>query len=190
MNFQLKIGSTINSPHNTYVVESVLGHGTFGITYTIRCIKGKHKGKVFALKEFFINGISSREESGVVSSDSNTISTEQCKAEFIAEAKNLIALNHPNIVKAYEVFETNGTVYYTMDYIEGENLNSYLKHEKLSIDEAVKIITKIAYGLSYMHESQHMLHLDLKPGNVMRRSSDGQIILIDFGLSRFFTDDD
>ena len=190
MNFQLKIGSTINSPHNTYVVESVLGHGTFGITYTIRCIKGKHKGKVFALKEFFINGISSREESGVVSSDSNTISTEQGKAEFIAEAKNLIALNHPNIVKAYEVFETNGTVYYTMDYIEGENLNSYLKHEKLSIDEAVKIITKIAYGLSYMHESQHMLHLDLKPGNVMRRSSDGQIILIDFGLSRFFTDDD
>lgn len=190
MNFQLKIGSTIDSPHNTYVVESVLGHGTFGITYTIRCIKGKNKGKVFALKEFFINGISSREESGVVSSDSNTISTEQCKAEFIAEAKNLIALNHPNIVKAYEVFETNGTVYYTMDYIEGENLNSYLKHKKLSIDETVKIITKIAYGLSYMHESQHMLHLDLKPGNVMRRASDGQIILIDFGLSRNFNEDD
>lgn len=77
-----------------------------------------------------------------------------------------------------------------MDYIEGENLHSYLKHKKLSIDEAVKIITKIAYGLSYMHESQQMLHLDLKPGNVMRRASDGQIIMIDFGLSRYFTDDD
>ena len=35
-----------------------------------------------------------------------------------------------------------------------------------------------------------MLHLDLKPGNVMRRYSDGQIILIDFGLSRYFTDED
>lgn len=190
MNQQLKVGTTINSPHNAYVIECVLGHGTFGITYTIRCIKGKNKGKLFALKEFFINGVSSREESGSVSSFSDTISTEQCKAEFIAEAKNLIELNHPNIVKAYEVFETNGTVYYTMDYIEGENLNSYLKNKKLTIEEAVKIITKIAYGLSYMHESQHMLHLDLKPGNVMRRLSDGQIILIDFGLSRYFTDED
>jgi len=102
----------------------------------------------------------------------------------------LIALNHPNIVKAYEVFETNGTVYYTMDYIEGENLNTYLKHKSLTVDEAVKITTKIAYALSYMHESKHMLHLDLKPGNVMRRSSDGQIILIDFGLSRYFTEED
>ena len=190
MNIQLKIGTILNSPQNTYVIESVLGHGTFGITYMIRCIKGKNKGKKFALKEFFINGVSSREESGIVSSYSDTISTEQCKAEFIAEAKNLIELNHPNIVKAYELFEANGTVYYTMDYIEGENLNSYLKHKKLSINEAVKIITKIAYGLSYMHESQHMLHLDLKPGNIMRRSSDGQIILIDFGLSRYFTDED
>lgn len=40
-----------------------------------------------------------------------------------------------------------------------------------------------------MHESQHMLHLDLKPGNIMRRSRDGQIIIIDFGLSRFFTEE-
>lgn len=187
---QLNIRTILISPQNTYVIESVLGHGTFGITYTVRVTKGKEKGKRFALKEFFINGVSSREESGSVSSHSDTILTEQCKAEFIAEAKNLIALNHPNIVKAHEVFEANGTVYYTMDYIEGENLNGYLSHNSLSVDEVVKIITKIAYALSYMHESQHMLHLDLKPGNVMRRSSDGQIILIDFGLSRYFTKED
>ena len=186
----LKLGALIFSARNTYRIESVLGHGTFGITYTVKVIKGRDKNKTYALKEFFINGISSRDESGIVSSCYDTISTEQCKAEFIAEAKNLIALNHPNIVKAYEVFEDNGTVYYTMDYIEGENLNSYLKQKSLTLDEAVKIITKIAYALSYMHESQHMLHLDLKPGNVMRRYSDGQIILIDFGLSRYFTDED
>ncbi len=100
MNNHLKIGTTIVTPHNTYVVESVLGHGTFGITYTIRCVKGRNRGKTCALKEFFINGISSREESGIVSSRSDTISTERCKTEFIAEAQNLIALNHPNIVKA------------------------------------------------------------------------------------------
>ena len=184
MKSYLKAGTLLNSPHDTYIIESVLGHGTFGITYTAKIQRGKKKGKTIAIKDFFVNGISSREESGTVSSNSNTISTEQCKAEFVTEAKNLIALNHPNIVKAYEVFEANGTVYYTMDYIDGENLNSYLKHKSLTIDEAVKIITKIAYALSYMHESQNMLHLDLKPGNVMRSSSDGQIIYIDCGLSR------
>lgn len=188
--YQLNPGAVLNSGQNIYVIESVLGHGTFGITYTARILKGRKKGKVVAIKEFFVNGISSREESGNVSSCSDTVSIERCKAEFIAEAKNLIELNHPNIVKAHEVFEANGTVYYSMDYIEGENLNSYLRHKSLTVDEAVKIITKIAYALSYMHESQHMLHLDLKPGNVMRRSSDGQIILIDFGLSRYFTEEE
>lgn len=187
---ELKIGTIIESPKNRFIIKSLLGHGTFGITYSVEVLMGRHKGRIFALKEFFINGISSREESGNVSSCSDTILIEQCKDEFVEEAKNLIILNHPNIVKAHEIFEANGTVYYTMDYIEGENLNSYLKHIKLTLDEAIKIITKIAYGLSYMHESRHMLHLDLKPANIMRRSSDGQIILIDFGLSRYFTDND
>ncbi len=194
MVYDKEIGSTL-SPNTTlsgkdslYKIEAVLGHGTFGVTYKANVIEGNRKGKTVTIKEFFIDGISSREESGIVSSCSDTVSIEQCKEEFVAEAKNLIILNHPNIVKAYEVFETNGTVYYSMEYIDGENLNSYLRRVHLTPEEAVKIITKIAYGLSYMHESRHMLHLDLKPGNVMRRSSDGQIILIDFGLSRYFTE--
>lgn len=86
----LNIGAILTGNRNTYVVESVLGHGTFGITYTVRVIKGRDKAKVFALKEFFISGISFREESGTVSSHSDTISTEQCKSEFITEAKNLL----------------------------------------------------------------------------------------------------
>ena len=184
----LSPNSILQGKEYCYKIEEVLGHGTFGVTYKAKVIEGSKKGRPVTIKEFFVDGVSSREESGIVSSCSDTISIEQCKDEFIAEAKNLIILNHPNIVKAYEVFETNGTVYYSMEYIEGENLNSYLRRVHLTPNEAVKIITKIAYGLSYMHESRHMLHLDLKPGNVMRRSSDGQIVLIDFGLSRYFTE--
>lgn len=184
----LSPNSILQGKEYCYKIEEVLGHGTFGVTYKAKVIEGSRKGKIVTIKEFFVDGVSSREESGIVSSCSDTISIEQCKDEFIAEAKNLIILNHPNIVKAYEVFETNGTVYYSMEYIEGENLNSYLRRVHITPEEAVKIITKIAYGLSYMHESRHMLHLDLKPGNVMRRSSDGQIVLIDFGLSRYFTE--
>ena len=169
----------------------VLGHGTFGVTYLATKLYGKNAkaGEKVCIKEFFIQGVCSREESGIVTYGSETISIKQCKEEFIAEAKNLIELNHPNIVKAHELFEANETYYYSMDYIEGENLNSYLKHNNVTLQEATSIITRIAYGLSYMHESQHMLHLDLKPGNIMRRSSDGQIIIIDFGLSRFFTEE-
>ncbi len=183
-------GTILKSANCSYKIEATLGHGTFGITYKAKIVDGRIKDKIVSIKEFFVDGVSSRDESGIVSSCSDTISIAQCKAEFVAEAKNLILLNHPNIVKAYEVFETNGTVYYSMEYIEGENLNSYLAKAHPTTEEAVGIITKIAYGLSYMHESRHMLHLDLKPGNVMRRASDGQIILIDFGLSRYYTENE
>ena len=185
----LSEGTKLSSVHTQYLVNSVLGHGTFGITYSATIHKGKRTGKKVAIKEFFISSISSRDESGIVSTNSDTIVVDRCKEEFLEEARKLIALNHPNIVKAYDLFEANGTLYYAMDYIEGENLNDYLRHANLTVKEATRIITKVAYALCYMHESQHMLHLDLKPGNIMRRSSDGQIILIDFGLSHFFTEE-
>ena len=181
-------GTLLVGAHNQYRIVQTLGHGTFGVTYSAEICRGGKAGGKVCIKEFFVQGISSRDESGNVSTLSDTIPIEQCKAEFIEEAKNLMILNHPNIIKAHEIFETNGTVYYTMDYVEGENLNTYIKCKNISIDEAVSITTKIAYGLSYMHESRHMLHLDLKPGNVMRRSSDGQIFIIDFGLSRYFSE--
>ena len=105
------------------------------------------------------------------------------------KALNLSRLDHPNIVRVTDSFEENGTYYYVMDYVNGENLNDYLKHEQLSQDDAISIITSIAKALQYMHDTHHMLHLDLKPGNVMRRANDGHIFLIDFGLSKHFSND-
>lgn len=57
---ELKIGTIMESPKNRFIIKSLLGHGTFGITYSVEVLKGRHKGEIFALKEFFINGISSR----------------------------------------------------------------------------------------------------------------------------------
>ena len=54
----LNIGAFLTSPHSIYVIESVLGYGTFGIIYIVNITKGKEKGRCFALKEFFINGFS------------------------------------------------------------------------------------------------------------------------------------
>ena len=73
-----------------------------------------------------------------------------------------------------------------MDYIEGQNLNDYVKSGPIGADEATNIIKAVADALIYMHETHHMLHLDLKPGNIMRRASDGHIFLIDFGLSKHY----
>ena len=75
-----------------------------------------------------------------------------------------------------------------MDFIEGQNLNDYIKSHYIDEAEAVSIIKSVADALIYMHEEKHMLHLDLKPGNVMRRN-DGHIFLIDFGLSKHYSTD-
>lgn len=75
-----------------------------------------------------------------------------------------------------------------MDYIVGQNLNDYVKTHYVDAEEAVSIIKSVADALIYMHEEKHMLHLDLKPSNVMRRS-DGHVFLIDFGLSKHYGDD-
>ena len=95
-------------------------------------------------------------------------------------------MKHPNIVKVIDFIEANNTFYYVMEYVDGEDMNSYLKNHHLSEDEAIAIIQDVANALKYMHEEQHMLHLALKPGNIMRRKSDGHIFLIDFGLSKHY----
>lgn len=75
-----------------------------------------------------------------------------------------------------------------MDYIDGQNLNDYVKSHYVDAEDAVGIIKSVADALIYMHEEKHMLHLDLKPSNVMRRN-DGHVFLIDFGLSKHYGDD-
>ena len=59
----------------------------------------------------------------------------------------------------------------------------------MSEKEATGTIVEVAKALRYMHEEKHMLHLDLKPGNIMRRNSDGHLFLIDFGLSKHYRED-
>ena len=70
-----------------------------------------------------------------------------------------------------------------MEYIGGGSLDDYIiKNNALQEDEAIKIVKQIGSALSFMHENK-MLHLDLKPSNIMRKES-GDVVLIDFGLSK------
>ena len=184
MQQQLIIGTLLHG--GTYKIEKILGQGSFGITYLA---EHTNLGKKVAIKEFFMKELNSRGEDGSITGMSDSSLSQNYCQKFKKEAINLSRLDHPNIVRVTDSFSENGTFYYVMDYIEGQNLNDYVKSHHVDEAEATSIIKSVADALIYMHEEKHMLHLDLKPGNVMRRNSDGHIFLIDFGLSKHFSED-
>lgn len=168
-----------------YRIIRVLGQGGFGITYLAM---DKRLGRLVAIKEFFPKEICIRD-----SSDSVTISTQaneqifdRLRKRFVKEARNLACLSHPNIVRIFEDFEENGTAYYVMEYIEGENLNLFVKNNgPVSELKARKYICQIGDAVDCIHAHQ-MTHFDIKPANIMLRTSDDSPILVDFGLSKDF----
>ncbi len=181
---QLTIGTLLRG--GSYKIEKVLGQGSFGITYLA---EHTNLGRKVAIKEFFMKELNSRGEDGSITGMTDgSLSLNYC-VKFQKEAVNLSRLDHPNIVRVTDSFSENGTFYYVMDYIDGQNLNDYIKSHHVDEVEATSIIKSVADALIYMHEGKHMLHLDLKPGNVMRRNSDGHIFLIDFGLSKHYSED-
>ena len=106
------------------------------------------------------------------------------REKFVKEARTIARLDHPGIVRIHDVFEENGTAYYVMDFIEGDNLNEIVKREgALSEERALGYIRQIGEALSYVH-GHNIMHLDVKPANVLVRKSDGKAILIDFGTAK------
>ena len=186
---QLQPGTVIHGTHNDYRIERVLGQGSFGITYVANVrLKGRlgaiESAAMVAIKEFFLRDVSSRNGLRVFSVSDSTLCSDY-RRDFLREAQNLSRLDNDHIVKVLETIEENDTVYYVMEYLSGGNLDQHiLSHGKLSCREALDIAIQIGEALKCMH-AQHMLHLDLKPLNVMR-GEDGHIVLIDFGLSKCF----
>lgn len=176
---QLKNSSILN--HGTFKILSVLGQGGFGITYLAT---DSRTGKSVAVKEFFPKDYCTRDDNtGYVTMLRPEM--EKYKRKFISEANKIAQLNHKGIIKVIGVFEENGTAYYAMEYIAGQSLFELLKQRKFTLDESLKIIEKVSKALSHIH-SKRMLHLDIKPMNIMMRSSDNEPIIIDFGISKTY----
>lgn len=194
INQTLAPGTVLHGEAYDYNIIKVLGQGTFGITYQAKVEMKGALGRLdsnmyVAVKEFFMKEVNGRENSSVTSgSTANGGLFQYYRDKFEREARNLSQLNHPNIVKVLEAFHANGTTYYSMEYIDGVSLDQKIARSpqgRMPFGEAVETLRQIGAAIAFMH-SRKMLHLDVKPGNVMVRK-DGTAVLIDFGLSKQYT---
>ena len=177
-----------------YRIEKVLGKGSFGITY-LAATPMKMKGSLgemtvdlyVTIKEFFMAEMNTRSADGTRVEGSSVTLVTNYKRKFMREAENLSHLNHENIIKVLEVFEENNTAYYVMEYVDGGSIDELItRHGSLNPAQTITLVRQICKALEYMH-ANFMLHLDLKPKNIMI-SSKNQVKLIDFGLSKQYSE--
>jgi serine/threonine-protein kinase len=103
-------------------------------------------------------------------------------ARLLREARNVAALNHPNICSVYEVGESGGTAYIAMEYVGGRSLSERIEGGALPVSEAVRFAIQAADALSYAHD-HGVVHRDFKAANVIG-SDNGWLKVVDFGLAR------
>lgn len=176
--------NTSTLQNGKYKIIKTLGQGGFGITYlaehTLLNIR-------VCIKEFFPSDYVNRDDNSssvYAATQSNVAFVDKLRKRFLSEAKNNCQLNHPGIIRIFDIFEENGTAYYVMDYVDGISLGDYIKRNgALPEKTAVEYSIKIAEALDYIH-SHNITHYDLKPDNVMLRSTDMSPVIIDFGLSK------
>lgn len=169
-----------------YRIVKTLGRGGFGITYLAEQVNLR---RMVCIKEFFPKDYFKRDDNNSsisLLSDSFKENMSRFKTKFVKEAQTIADLEHPNIVAVKDVFEENNTAYYIMDYVEGESLSEMVKRRGVMCErDAVAYIKQVASALEYIHSKQ-IMHLDVKPANIMVRRDDNSAILIDFGLSKHY----
>ncbi|BAZ25552.1 serine/threonine protein kinase [Kalymmatonema gypsitolerans NIES-4073] len=167
------IGKTLR---NHYKIESLLGQGGFGVTYkAIDIDKPKHPSCV--VKQFQPKIL-----------DSNILENAQRLLEnaqrlFDREARSLEELGkkHDQIPELLAYFREDGEFYLVQEFIDGYDLTKEIVPDKqLSEDAVAQLLKDILEILEFVHQNR-IIHRDIKPANLIRRQSDGRIVLIDFG---------
>ena len=146
--------------------DEVLGEGAYGVVLKAF---DKHTQKVRAIKKIPRSKIRNFQR-------------------FLNEVSALKTLDHPNIVKLFEVFTEEKNVFLVQEYLGGGELFDYITdQDHLSESEAANIFSQIIKSLIYCHRNK-ITHRDLKPENFMFKSKNkgAALKLIDFGLSRKF----
>jgi serine/threonine protein kinase len=151
--------------HN-YKIISKLGEGGMAIVYLAENQFSGNKVAMKILKDNFIKN--------------NNI-----KNRFIAEAKSLAKISHPNVINVCDFIEEENIIAFVMEYISGPTLFELIdKKVKLKDLEIYEIFSQMLGALSFIHQ-KGFIHRDIKPSNFMVKS-DGAIVLLDFGIAKHF----
>ncbi len=157
----------------TYRIIRLLGQGGMGAVYEV---EHTQLGVHYALKTFTL-------EDGHV---------DVLKNKFLTEGKVLARLHDPHLVRVFDLNfdEATGTPYFVMDLVVSEDGTprtlSDVKTAELDEDCVRQWFTELASAIDYIHK-QGIVHRDIKLGNVLL-SSDGHVVLSDFGISRLFSE--
>jgi serine/threonine protein kinase/HEAT repeat protein len=111
----------------------------------------------------------------------------ECKGGFIKEINIMKNLIHPNIIRTFDWGETKeGRLFYTMEWVDGGNLEERIAGPALTLEESFLILEQVCLALDHAHQ-KGVYHLDVKPANIMLLQSGGkpvQVKLIDFGVAK------
>ncbi len=111
------------------------------------------------------------------------VKTKELLARFQREVQAAARLEHPNIVASYDADEANGTHFFVMQYVDGDDLSSTIKKTgPLPFEQAVNCVLQAARGLEFAHQ-QGVIHRDIKPANLLLDSK-GTVKILDMGLAR------
>ena len=168
-----------------YVIDRTLSSGGFSIVYVGR---EQPSGAKVVLKEYLPARLARRESdmSVVPESEETTERFLRGRRLFFQEAAALAKVQHPNIVRVLNFFRANDTVYMVMVYEEGKNLQAYIEKYKGGLSEKFlrTVFPHLLEGLKALHD-HHLLHLDIKPGNIHLRPG-GDPLILDFGAVHFY----
>lgn len=168
-----------------YIVERELAHGGFSSVYLAR--QSADMVQV-AIKEYLPRKLAHRTWNNVVvaNDEESKALFMRGRALFFDEAKVLAKVKHPNIVEVINFFQANSTVYMVMNYDYGLSLDKLVFEKRTDITKELilKIFLALLDGVKAIH-NYRLVHLDIKPGNILIRPGYDPLLL-DFGAIQPF----